>query len=91
MSPSSVKDFTERMYNNADLASQYEWNANRRGGSPSVRPNVNVHSRKYLCLQTSETFQYKDCYGRPHIDLKSKDTTDFFEYFIANWIDVSKI
>jgi hypothetical protein len=40
MSPSSVKDFTERMYNNADLASQYEWNANRRGGSPSVKPNV---------------------------------------------------
>jgi hypothetical protein len=30
LSPNSVKDLIDRMYNDIDLASQYEWNAKRR-------------------------------------------------------------
>uniref|UniRef100_A0A7S3IM91 Uncharacterized protein n=1 Tax=Strombidium inclinatum TaxID=197538 RepID=A0A7S3IM91_9SPIT len=88
LSPSSMKEFTERMYNDVDLASQYEWNMNRRGGTPSVKPKAKLHNKSYLCLQASETFEKKDCEGHPHINLKSGDLTDFFEYFIADWIQV---
>lgn len=32
LSPSSMLDFTQRMYNDADLASQYLWNQKRQAG-----------------------------------------------------------
>lgn len=88
LSPSSIKEFTERMYNNSDLASLYEWNSNRRGGEPSVKPHAKEHNIKYLCLQTSEAFEEKDCKNEPHINLKSLDLTSFFEYFIGDWIEI---
>lgn len=31
--PSNLLDFTKRMYNNATLAGQYEWNKSRRGSN----------------------------------------------------------
>jgi len=40
MSPSSMKNFTERMYQNSTLASQYDWNKDRRG---SAKPHTPVH------------------------------------------------
>lgn len=43
MSPSSMTNFTERLYNNSDLASQYDWNQHVRGGIPSVKPNTPAH------------------------------------------------
>ena len=40
LSPSNMKNFTERMYQNPTLASQYDWNADRRGGPT---PNTPAH------------------------------------------------
>ena len=85
LSPSSMADFLERMYNDADLASQYEWNASRR--QTAAPPKANLHAKKYLCLGSSETFEKKDCMGSEHIrPLKDLDVTSMFEEFIANWI-----
>ena len=43
MSPSSMKNFTETLYNDPDVASQYDWNQHARGGNPSIRPNTPAH------------------------------------------------
>ena len=86
LSPASMQDFATRMYNDGDLASEFEWNANRRGGKGSVRPVVGAHNKAYLCKLTSETFEEKDCYGSPHISPSYTDITGWFEYLIANWI-----
>jgi len=87
MSPSSMKDLTERFFDDSDLASQYEWNTRRRAAS---KPAIKRHQKKYLCMQASETFEQKDCTGSPHINLGSLNPTDYLEYFIADWIQVSK-
>lgn len=86
LSPASMKELTNRMYNNVDVAALYEWNSDRRG---SPKPSPTLHNQKYLCMQTSETFERKDCFGQPHIHLSLSDTTSMFEYFIANWITVT--
>lgn len=33
LSPGSIKDFSERLYNDGELASLYEWNQDRRGSA----------------------------------------------------------
>ena len=73
------------MYNDVTVASQYEWNKNRRA---TPKPKAKLHSKSYKCLQGSETFEIKDCEGKPHINLKSKNVKDFMEYFISDWIKV---
>jgi hypothetical protein len=88
LSPSSMKNFTERLYNDADLASQYDWNQHTRGGSPSTKPNTPVHQQRFRCLQASEGFELKDCEGVQHIKLRSTDTTDWFNFLIGDWISI---
>ena len=88
MSPSSMKNLTERLYNDVDLASQYDWNRIRRGGEPNTRPTAKLHDLRYLGLQASETFELKDIMKEKHIDLKHPDISTFFEYLIGNWINV---
>lgn len=88
LSPASMQELANRMYNDVDLAAQFEWNSNRRGGAGAVKPSAKLHDQDYLCMQTSETFERKDCYGQPHIHLSFSDTTSMFEYFIGNWITV---
>lgn len=90
LSPASMKDFANRMFNDAELASQFEWNSNRRGGNQSKKPSVPLHDQSYLCKLTSETFEEKDCYGTPHLSPSITDLTSWFEYLIANWIEVSQ-
>lgn len=88
MSPSSILDFTQRLYNDLDLANKYEWNTIRRGGA--TNPNkAKLHDKKYECMNSSETFEKKDCLGEKHVNLESLTSTDFFEFLIANWITVS--
>jgi len=53
--PSNLLEFTKRMYNNATLATQYEWNKSRRGNS--TRPQVHANDKNYLCLSASEVFE----------------------------------
>jgi len=36
LSPASMKDFAERMYNDTTLASLYQWNKSRRNGPEPV-------------------------------------------------------
>jgi len=87
LSPSSMMDFLERMYNDVELASKYEWNKSRRH-SPTP-PKAKLHDQNYLCLAASETFEAKDCYGAEHIrPLKDLDIVSIFEEFIANWIKI---
>lgn len=76
------------MYNDANLASQYDWNQSRRGGSPNTRPSTPAHQQRFLCLQASEGFELRDCQGLPHVNIKSTDTTDWFNYLINNWIEI---
>ena len=57
LSPSSMKDMANRLYNDPKLASEYEWNAYRRGGKSTEPPVVKPHNKKYLCLLSSETFE----------------------------------
>jgi len=85
LSPNSVLDLINRLYNDVDLASLYEWNAYRRGGNPSVKPVAKLHNLKYKCLQTSETFEQADCEGKPHI---GKDVTGAFNAIIGDWIKI---
>lgn len=85
--PSNLLDFTKRMYNNATLATQYEWNKSRRGNS--TKPEVQVHDKNYLCLSASEVFEQKDCLGQKEINLRSFSNTDYFNYLIGNWITVA--
>uniref|UniRef100_A0A7S3IP58 Calcineurin-like phosphoesterase domain-containing protein n=1 Tax=Strombidium inclinatum TaxID=197538 RepID=A0A7S3IP58_9SPIT len=85
LSPSSIKDLTQRMYDNADLAGLYEYNK-AKGGRP-YKPGQE-HDKSFLCLQGSETFEVKDCFGQPHINLKSKNPTDIFEFLTQYWIKV---
>ena len=54
LSPASVTDFIDRMYNDGDLESLYEWNSERRGGP---RPAPKLHSNSVKCLVTSETYE----------------------------------
>jgi hypothetical protein len=58
MSPSSMLNFTKRLYNDADLASQYEWNRGRQVGD---KPSVKSGEREYLCQGASEVFELNDC------------------------------
>ena len=83
LSPSSMLDFTLRMYNDVDLASQFKWNLNRRG---THKPTASLHDHGFICMATSEVFEEKDCQGRPHIDLKNGGNTDWFNFLIADWI-----
>lgn len=57
LSPDSMKDFANRMFNDAELASQFEWNSVRRGGINSKKPKAKIHDQQYLCRLTSETFE----------------------------------
>ena len=87
LSPSSMLEFTRRLYNDTTLASQYEWNKNRR--TAENPPKTRLHDKSYLCLAASETFESHDCYGTPHIQpLKNLSVTSMFEEFIANWIEI---
>lgn len=87
LSPSSMMDLLERMYNDVELASKYEWNATRR--QTATPPKAHLHNKGYLCLAASETFEEKDCHGVEHIrPLKDLDVTSMFEEFIANWIKI---
>ena len=88
MSPSSMKKLSERLYNDVDLASQYDWNRIRRGGEPNTRPTAKLHDLRYLGLQASETFELKDLLKEKHIDMLHPDISTFFEYLIGNWIYV---
>ena len=85
LSPSSMIDFTIRMYNDAELASQFNWNLDRRG---SPKKPAGVHSQGYICMNSSEIFEKKDCQGKAHIDLHSTDSADWFNFLIANWIQI---
>ena len=77
------------MYNDTELASTYEWNSNRRGGVGSPKPKAKLHDRQFSCsLQTTETYEEKDCYGHPHIDWKKPGATDMMEILISKWIDI---
>ena len=82
MSPSSILEFTDRLYNDADLASQYLWNKARRAGS---KPEAQLHDKALLCRRATETFESKDCLGEPHIGFKG---SGLFEYFMGNWIKI---
>jgi len=42
LSPSSMMDFFERMYNDVELANKYDWNANRK--VPAMKPNATLHN-----------------------------------------------
>ena len=64
LSPSSMLEFTQRMYDDAELASQYLWNQGRRGGE---KPQAKVNDKQFLCLNSSEVFELKDCEGAPDI------------------------
>ena len=83
LSPSSMLDFTQRMYQDSDLASQYLWNKGRRG---KARPEANVGEKQFECLNSSEIFELRDCQGSPDIHLKGGSSADWFNYLIANWI-----
>lgn len=90
LSPASMANLLDRMYVNTTLASQFEWNRNRRfSNSP---PKANLNNKLYKCYKTTERFEEKDCYGNPHLnfnlsELKSfGDLASWFEYFIGNWI-----
>ena len=85
--PSNLLDFTKRMFNDASLASQYEWNKSRRG--PVARPDVKQYDKNYLCLSASEIFEQRDCLGEKDIDLKSFSNTDFFNYLMGNWVNIA--
>jgi hypothetical protein len=87
MSPSNMKDFTERMYNDPELGGLYNWNRDRRGSARTTPP---LHDNSFLCLQATETFEKDDCYGSPHIQpISSLDVTSYFEMLIADWITLS--
>ena len=88
LSPSSMKNFTERMYQDGTLASQFDWNKGRRG---KPKPNTPAHEQRFRCLQTSEAFEMKDCYGDPHVVIPSKDLTSWFNYLIGNWIKIAPL
>jgi len=49
-----------------------------------------MHQQRYLCMQASETFEQKDCFGSPHIDILSPSLPEFLEYLIGDWIKVKK-
>lgn len=46
LSPSSMKDLANRMYNDVDLASEYKWNMNRR---PGAKPKIPLHNKMFKC------------------------------------------
>ena len=83
LSPNSMMNFAERMYNDTNLASLYQWNKSRRNGK---EPVAKLHDQQYLCMLTSESFEENECNGKPDIDMKS--TTGLFDYIISNWIDI---
>jgi hypothetical protein len=89
LSPSSMKDFMDKAYNDTELASLYKWNGDRRA---SPRPNTPLHSKEFSCnMQSTETFEYDDCMGRPHIQPLSKfDPDSYMEDGVANWIQITK-
>lgn len=54
LSPSSMKDFSNKMYGgDLDLASQFLWNKQRRVGA---KPSANAHDLQFKCLQATESF-----------------------------------
>jgi len=83
LSPASMSDFITRMYNDVDLESLYNWNANRRG---APRQKALLHSNFVKCLVTSETFENRECYGEPDINPYPFGLTSVFELIISNWI-----
>lgn len=90
MSPSSMLALTERIFNEQEVASQYSWNRNRRGGGSPLRPVAALHDVEQKCrLQSSEDFELKDCKGKKHIDLLHPDLNTFSDWVIGNWVNVS--
>jgi len=59
-------DFTERMFNNVELASLYEWNKGRRG---DIRPVVELNDLSYKCMSFTLDYDYRECLGLPDLDL----------------------
>lgn len=45
---------------------------------------------EYICYKGSETYEIRKCLGQPDINLKSFSSTDWFEYIIGDWIEVSQ-
>lgn len=83
LSPSSMLDFTQRMVQDTDLASQYLWNRKRQAGT---KPESNQGDAQFTCLNSSEIFELRDCQGQPDIHLKGGNGDDWFNFLIANWI-----
>ena len=89
LSPSSMLDLSDRMFEDAALVEQYQWNSVRRAGA---KPSAKVHDHVLKCfIQSTETFENDDCIGRAHtLPLKSLDQRSLMEDAISNWILVSK-
>jgi hypothetical protein len=87
LSPDSMANLLDRLYANGTLASQFEWNRDRRRNSSP--PDVKPGDMEYKCLKTTESFEENECYGNPPISSSSTDVTGWFEYLIGDWIAVS--
>ena len=55
---------------------------NRRSQS---RPVAKQHDKTFLCLQSSEIFEEKDCFGKKHIELSGDGMQ---EVLVGDWITV---
>jgi len=75
------------MYNgDLELASQWLWNKDRRVGP---KPTTTAQNLTFKCLQATEDFEERDCFGRPHETLfKPFDLTSWFNYLIGDWIKI---
>lgn len=85
LSPSSMLALSQRLYEDADLASLYNWNKARRARE---RPGPDLHNIDFKCMTASETFQDKDCRGQQHINPDKRDTISDLETLVGKWVKV---
>ena len=88
MSPTSMLKFTQSLFDNSNLASQYEWNRARQ--ATLSKPSVAAGNKRYLCQSASEVFEQKDCLGQAHISLLHGGSSDWFNFLIGNYISTSR-
>jgi len=85
MSPDSLYTLGDRIRANETLASLYNWNFNKRFGSP-LPCDKGCRTRVYCDVTSSEYFQKKLCNGEPSYDWFSDPKNAIMNFMLNTWI-----
>lgn len=92
-SPSQILEFTESWNENVDMVKKYKINQDGRYSHQSIDQiscNEGCIKHAQCDWTTSEVFEFKDCVGSPHIDLKNNLEDSLFELMNDPWVEGEK-